>query len=359
MKNKTNSPQRPKNLSGVKEIAKRANVSIATVDRVIHNREGVSAKTKEKIIKIIEELDYQPNLLASRLASGKVNRIAALVPAVTEETDFWSAPLNGIRRAESEIRQLGIYVDIFLFNLRDRDSFFQHYQNLLAASYDGIILAPSFIEESKKFTKECDRKNIPYVFIDSDIPGENSLSYIGPPYYQSGYLGAKLLTYRLKGRNKILMVNIALEAGSFNYLQIENGFRAYFKDNQLDNEITRIDIHETDYESVARHLTYIFILQKDIEAVFVTNSQVATVASFLHNSQRNSIPLIGYDYIADNIKYLQSGVVDFLICHQPEDQGYRAVMSLYQHLVLGQKVPPAYYMPIDIITKENQEYYKN
>ncbi len=54
---------------GVKEIARRANVSIATVDRVIHNRTGVSEKTKKKFNEIIKELDYQPNILASRLAS--------------------------------------------------------------------------------------------------------------------------------------------------------------------------------------------------------------------------------------------------------------------------------------------------
>ncbi len=54
--------------AGVKEIARRAKVSTATVDRVIHNRTGVSEKTKERINKIIQELNYQPNVLAQRLA---------------------------------------------------------------------------------------------------------------------------------------------------------------------------------------------------------------------------------------------------------------------------------------------------
>ena len=63
-------------LTGVKEIARRANVSIATVDRVIHNRIGVSEKTKAKINKIILELKYQPNLLAQRLASRKIFKLA-------------------------------------------------------------------------------------------------------------------------------------------------------------------------------------------------------------------------------------------------------------------------------------------
>lgn len=59
-------------LSGVKEIARRANVSIATVDRVLHNRVGVALKTKEKIESIIKDMDYKPNILAKRLASKRV-----------------------------------------------------------------------------------------------------------------------------------------------------------------------------------------------------------------------------------------------------------------------------------------------
>src|SRR5690606_32665530 len=82
-------------LSGVKEIARRANVSIATVDRVIHNRKGVSETTRQKINEIIKEIGFQPNILASRLASKKTNRFAVLIPNA-KETDYWEAPRKGV-----------------------------------------------------------------------------------------------------------------------------------------------------------------------------------------------------------------------------------------------------------------------
>ena len=78
-------------LTGVKEIARRANVSLATVDRVINNRGGVSQKTKEKIESIIKDLDYQPNILARRLASPKRIKLATLIPNVSQETSFWES----------------------------------------------------------------------------------------------------------------------------------------------------------------------------------------------------------------------------------------------------------------------------
>lgn len=344
---------------GVKEIARRANVSIATVDRVIHNRTGVSEKTRKKINEIIKELDYQPNILASRLASKNIIILAVLIPRVSEETDFWEAPLRGIHRAEAEIKQYGIQVIPYFFDLSDKDSFTKQSNLILEKGVNGVLLSPSFIEQSIWFTQECQRLRIPYVFIDSNIPEQHSLSYIGPHLFKSGYVGAKLLTYRVKSNNKVLVVNISKEIENYNYLQIEEGFRAYFKDNHMDNEIVRIDMKETDYLSVARHMTYVFHMHKDIEAIFVTNSRVFTVASFLQNSQRKNIPLIGYDFIKENLQHLNTGVIDFLICHKPEEQAFRAMMALYQTLVIGSSVEKIQYMPIDIVTKENYEFYQN
>src|SRR5690554_2517986 len=128
---------------GVKEIAQRANVSIATVDRVIHNRPGVSPKTKSKIEAIIKELNYQPNILASRLASGKVLEIAVLIRKGAEETDFWDATLKPIQRAQSEIRQYGIRVDCFHCHLSHKETCRQQAKLILDKKFDGVLICPS------------------------------------------------------------------------------------------------------------------------------------------------------------------------------------------------------------------------
>ncbi|MCE6990125.1 LacI family DNA-binding transcriptional regulator [Dyadobacter sp. CY323] len=346
-------------LNGVKEIARRANVSTATVDRVLHNRTGVSEKTRQKINEIIKELDYQPNILASRLASRKIITLAILIPSISEETNYWDAPLNGVRRAESEIKQYGVQTTVFFFDLSDKDSFADQVKAIFQADFDGILISPSYVEETRKFADECTKRKIPFVFIDSDVPDLRRHSYIGPHLHKSGYVGAKLLTYRLAENKKVLIIHISKEIDNFNYHEIEEGFRAFFKDNNQPNDIVRIDIRETDYQSVARHLTYVFHLNKDIGAVFVTNSRVHTVASFLKNSHRTDISLIGYDFVKENVDYLEKNVIDFLICHRPEDQGYRGIMTLYQMLVINSSVNQIHYMPIDIVTKENYEFYQN
>lgn len=68
--------------------------------------------------------------------------------------------------------------------------------------------------------------------------------------------------------------------------------------------------------------------------------------------------LVGYDFLKENQKHLQEGTINFLICHKPEEQGYKGIMSLYHSLALNLPVEKIYYMPIDIVTKENQNFYR-
>ena len=55
----------------IKDIAQMAEVSVGTVDRVLHGRTGVSEASRKKVENILKQLDYQPNMYASALASNK------------------------------------------------------------------------------------------------------------------------------------------------------------------------------------------------------------------------------------------------------------------------------------------------
>jgi LacI family transcriptional regulator len=351
--------KRANELTGVKEIARRANVSIATVDRVIHNRKGVSAETKEKIIKLIEELNYKPNLLAQRLASRKVLRLATLIPRSSNETSFWDAPLKGIEQAGEEIGQFGIVLDKYFYDQNSIDSFVKQTKIILDSKPDGVLLAPSFIEESVIFTDECHDLEIPHVLIDSDLPNRTSLSYIGPNLYHSGYMGGHLISYLSAQDDKILVVNISKEIDNQHHLlKKEEGLRTYFKDHSRNERIIKLDINDVADKSIEKSISRAFEESEDIKVVFVTNSRVFKIAHFIESAKKDVI-LIGYDFLPENVEYLKKGVIDFLICQKPKQQAYRGVMSMYQHLAFGTSVEKIYFMPIDILTKENADFYRN
>ncbi|WP_236973532.1 LacI family DNA-binding transcriptional regulator [Membranihabitans maritimus] len=346
---------------GIKEIAKRANVSIATVDRVIHNRTGVAQKTKEKIQKIIKEIDYQPNLLASRLKSNKEFVLAVLIPKVSENTNFWEAPYNGILKAKEEIEKYGVIFKTFLFELSNKDSFMESAIALLDENVDGILMAPSFVKEAEQVVKIYEKEKIPYLFIDSNIAANGSITYIGPNLYHSGFVGAQLTKYVLHNeKDEILVTNISkTDTNIDNLKQIEKGFSDYITTNKIHNRLQSIAIKDGDYNQFKTELDSFLEINPNIKSIFVTNSRVFSIARYLKETNRRNITLIGFDFIAENVKYLKEGVIDFLICHKPEEQGYRGIMSLYHHLILMQKVEKTQFMPIDIVTKENCDFYPN
>jgi len=78
----------------IKEIAKRARVSIATVSRVLNNNERVSKKTRKNVLRISEELNYKPNILARNFVKKKSNVIGLILPEISDE--FFTEIIKGV-----------------------------------------------------------------------------------------------------------------------------------------------------------------------------------------------------------------------------------------------------------------------
>ena len=345
--------------AGIKEIAKRANVAIATVDRVIHNRPGVSPKTRDKINAIIKKLNYQPNILARRLASRKILQFAILIPVVSEPDNSIGAQLKGIEAAEAEIRQYGINIHKFYFDPLSSVSFTRKSKELLQKKVDAVLLIPTFKEEAVKFLKSCGENNIPCALMNAEIPGVDGLFYIGPPLKQSGYQAAELMNLG-EEKELILIVNIIGETDNEEHLEKkEEGFRSYYAENQLKVDIVKTNIRSADKATISKKLKALLQTDLRVKGIFVTNEKVFMVASLLEKMGRKDIMLIGFDFIKENLEYVKKDFIDFLICHKLQEQGYRAVMALYQKLVFNAEQEKVYFMPIDIVTKENYSYYNN
>ena len=89
-------------MATIKQIAKLANVSIGTVDRVIHNRGECSRKTEERVRKIIRELNYKPNPIASSLSLRNEIVFGIFMPRPEQDEKYRKLPEEGIRQAGEE-----------------------------------------------------------------------------------------------------------------------------------------------------------------------------------------------------------------------------------------------------------------
>lgn len=339
-------------------MAERARVSIGTVDRVLHNRGEVAESTKRKILKIIDELEYRPNILASTLASKKSAVFATLLPQPPSLEGYWNKPFIGIKRRISELHEYGVQIKPFTFLQTDKKSFITEAQKILDIKPDGVVLAPFYKKESLIFIEKLNKLKIPFVFIDSEIKEAGQLSYIGQNSYQSGLVSGKLLDMILPEGN-ILIIHFAKEMDNQNHLvQRERGFYDWYKKNKVTkHKLVTLEIPDAENHEGAQKVVE-KIRNNNIKGIFVTNSKVFYIGRLIEQLKLKDIKVIGHDLLAENIKYLKKDLVHFLICQRPEEQGYNAINKLFRSVVQKRSIAKENYTSIDIVTKENVDYYK-
>ncbi|MFC6859137.1 substrate-binding domain-containing protein [Zunongwangia atlantica] len=341
----------------IKEIARKANVSLGTVDRVIHDRGKVAKKTKDKILKILEETGYKPNIYARGLVLNKSYTIAALIPDYNKG-DYWELPSLGLNSAAQHLSQYNIKLEYFHFDQNNPDCFKEKSHVLLRSNPDGVIIAPVVNFEASYLCKKLNHLKIPFSFIDSKMEETEYMSFIGQDSFQSGKLAAKLINSLVYEKGKILIISIRNNSEFNKTLQKRiEGFNYFFEEldsaQKLEIEEFSIDQNISNWDKELKEI----LKSRNASGVYVPSSTVYHVARIIEDSQLK-IKLVGNDLIKKNIQYIASGIIDYVIGQRPEQQGYLAFDNFYKYLITGQKVTRDNYLPLDIVTKENLYYYK-
>ena len=343
----------------IKDIAEIAQVSVGTVDRVIHNRGEVSQVTRDRIRKLLQEYNYKPDIHASTLALKKNIRLAVVMPALVNEHAFWNLPASGIQRALEELAHYNIRLETCYFDQFDRHDFVRCRKEFPFDQVQGVLFAPVFKEESLVFLNQCESWNLPVVLFNSLLDGPSVRSFVGQDAYHSGFVAGKLIHYGMEAGRRAAIVNMS--ARTENYAHIENrekGFRAYFKERTgRVNHLLTFNLHGADDASLKRQLN-VACEEHDLAGVFVTNSRVYKVAEILSRQGHGHVRLVGYDLLPESIHYLKMEIIDFLISQSPEEQAFRGLSSLFYLVAFHREPESRQMLPIDIITRENLDYYQ-
>lgn len=336
------------------DIAKKANVSLGTVDRVVNNRGKAAPKTEKLIRDIITEFGYEPNLMASSLSSKKKMNFAVLVPKPQGE-DYWKKIHSGIESAEKLIKEFGVKVSKFMFNQDDDIEFSEWVTQILEAKYDGVLLTPVFHKESKKFALELEKENIPYVFIDSMIEETHPLCAISQNVFQSGALAAKLIDFGIAPGDEILSISHLSNTDNFDNMQDRSkGFKSFFESPEKETRVIHsIEMIGQKFEQLSLLLDNKLIKYPKIKGIFINNSKAHMVARYLDNNNISTMRLVGFDLIEPNINYLKSGIIDFILFDYAENQGEIGLQILFDKVLKKKKTAQRINMPINIVTKEN------
>lgn len=342
----------------IKDIAKLAKVSEGTVDRVIHNRGGVSKKTDARVRKILREHNFSLNPIASALASKKKIKIICLIPKYNKQNQFWKSPALGIFKAEEEINRFGAQVKGYFFNQFNAASYIKKFNEALREEPDAVILAPIFKEETRQITTTMENRDIPYMFINVDSDDFNNISFIGQDAHTAGYIAGKLMSLSLPKDSVCAIVQTRKNVTDHNAISKRiQGFQDYLKEKKvsLKTEILKIGVEDegTNQKEIMSFLKDV----TNVRGVFVPSSRVSYVTSlFPENQIKSHLTILGFDTTEDNVRYLKDGKIQFLISQRSFNQGYEAVRMMFEFLIQKQIPERKVYSPIQIIIKENVDY---
>ncbi|MBF9018224.1 MULTISPECIES: LacI family DNA-binding transcriptional regulator [unclassified Oceanispirochaeta] len=344
----------------IKDIAEAVGVSIGTVDRIIHKRGRYSEKTAEKVRRAMVEMNYTPNIHARGLKKTRHFNFSAVIPHAGQDSGYWELVIRGISHAAAELSSFGSHIEVLTFDRYSPQSCSDVMEKACRLGPDGLLIAPVRPEEVKNCLYD---KSIPYLFIDSDIPElTEKISYIGQDSYQSGILSGKLMSLLLAGRENTAVMLIEPPGSNPHLKKRIKGFCDYMAENRPDCRL--LDVKEEVDDEASFH-RYLDAFEKESEilpqGIFVANSTVYYAASWLDKKGPSfkKVPLIGYDLIPGREEYIENGLIDFILTQQPEDQGYRGVLQLYDRLVLNKEVQKEMIVPLNIITKENLHTFEN
>jgi LacI family transcriptional regulator len=251
---------------------------------------------------------------------------------------------------------------MYYFDLNNENSFNESIGKLLKTNPDGIIFTPIFPGPSIKLIKHCEERNLPYIFIDVNIEGYNNLAFFGQNAFQSGFLAARMMDYCIPENSDVIVLKLAHTLGiTYHLINREIGFLSFYANNHSQKN-TKFASHEIDISSESKTnslINTVFEQTQNLRGVFVTNSRVNIIANYLEKKGLKDIILIGYDLTEKNKHFLENGTINFLIGQKTEEQGYKSVLALFNHLVFKREINKINYSPIDIIMKENIDFYKD
>ncbi len=329
----------------MKEIARRAGVSIGTVDRVLHHRGRVSADNIAKINAIVEQMGYKPNLFASRLSGGGLVRsIGVVMPEAAQDFGYWRLIRNGIDRAAREFEPLQVAVQVVGFDRNSPDACAEAFRRMAEGGCEGIAVAPIHSRILRPLVEAWD-PSFPLVFFDTDMACDRHRCFVGQDPWQGGYLAGKLLGLTLETGRPVVLVRF--DEDDEHLQKRSEGFEAYAR--SVGRQVLILAQKLSDPLDRRRADTALFLARHPaVGGMFVPNASVGEYA--LAGLGRR---MVGYDLIPGNLAALREGRLDFLLSQRPEVMGYEAVRRLSRALLFGEALPDRISLPLDVILKEN------
>ncbi len=337
-------------MATLKEIADLAGVSRGTVDRVLYHRGSVNPQTEQKILKIVQELDYKPNKAGIVLAAQK-KKLKLGVVLLGRGTVFYDDILAGVRDKAAELDgyNCSVLVRQTEYDLTQQ---LEAIDELVSEGISGLALSPYNDNAVRKKIDGLHAQGIPVVTLNTDIENSKRIAYVGCHFYRSGETAGGLMHLMTKDE-----VRVGIISGSQNILchtERIAGFRHVI--TSYDNIQVIDTINNNDDEAKSYELTADMLHRHpEINALYFTAGGVyGGCRAVMHSGRYADMTVITYDMVNTTREFIENGLISATICQQPFLQGYKPLTILFTYLTTGERpLAENDYVDIDIRIKEN------
>ncbi len=326
----------------IRDVAHKAEVSIATVSRVVNSKRPVHPDIRERVLKAIDELNYRPNYLARGLRQHTSGMVGLITP--DNSNPFYAELARAIEDAG-----FAAGYSVILCNSDLSDEKQQAYIDvLLSHKVDGVI----FIDIMDVVPKAVERilaEHIPLVLTNADNPIP-AIDQVLIDNYQGGYLAGQ---YLLRLNHRRIGCITLYHPHSYQSKRIV-GFRQALSESTI--ELTEADftLGNGRYESGYKAMQDLIQRHPDLTAVYVYNDLMALGAmNALHMLGKRvpeDISIIGFD----NIFYASAFGPSLTTIVQPITAiGQECVALLLERLQHPEKAPTHTMLPVELIERSS------
>jgi LacI family transcriptional regulator len=304
------------------DIAKRLNISVATVSRALKDDPVVSKKTKKRITELANEIGYRSNHYASNLRMQHTNTIGVIVHELN--SNFITSVLAGIEKVTTEAG----YDLIIAHSSESYSKEAANARNLFHKRVDGLIASLAFDTTDLDHFKPFVDKGVPLLFFDRvEQDGNNTVVIIDNS--KCGYQATQHLIDQ--GCRRIAHVTSALKRNV--YSQRFKGYRDALFDNQIEFDEQLLLINDLSEKAGVEAAMQILKMDPVPDGVFITNDFVAAVCIRTLKEQGIRIPediaVVGFNNDAIG-KLIEPALTT--INYPGIDMGEIAARNLINHL---------------------------
>jgi LacI family transcriptional regulator len=334
----------------LKDIAREAGVSVATLDRVLHGRPGVREDTARRVRETIDRYGFRPSVAGAELARKRVSRFAFVMPEGANV--FMQAIVAHVGGMASWLAARRASVDIVTTDVFDPVTLTRSLE-ALAGRYDGIAVVALDHQSVRAALDDLVAGGAYVVTLVSDVPGSRRHRYVGIDNVAAGRTAASLAGRFVGARRG----EVGVIAGS---MSLRDHAERIFGFNQVMSlEFPELSVlapvEGGDQDEASETLTEKLLSNHpDLAAVYNVGAGTAGVAKAVTDSGRDSnLVFIAHDLTSVTRKCLVRGVMDAVIAQDPGHEA-RAAIRVLMALMRGEPIlAEQETIRIDIVMRDN------